>query len=130
LLTARALRRGVHRSTTELEAAISDCIAVTNADPKPFRTISSPPSNASVSELPLNQLCLELQNQDTSIEQHGRHRLRAVGAYLSSESPKQTQKPRLLRQSGWRSVKIRLLGEYYFFLLNHYSTDEVVVGLA
>jgi transposase len=37
LLTARALRRGVHRSTAELEAAIHDYIAVTNADPKPFR---------------------------------------------------------------------------------------------
>jgi len=37
LLTARALRRGVHRSTAELEAAIHDYITVTNADPKPFR---------------------------------------------------------------------------------------------
>lgn len=37
LLTARALRRGVDRSTAELEAAIHHYIAVTNAAPKPFR---------------------------------------------------------------------------------------------
>src|SRR5262245_55163151 len=62
LLTARALRRGVHRSTAELEAAIHDYIAVTNADPNHSAgpnppTISSPPSSASVSEPPLTQLC-------------------------------------------------------------------------
>ena len=37
LLTERALRRGVFRSVTELEKAIADYIAATNADPKPFR---------------------------------------------------------------------------------------------
>ena len=37
LLTDRALRRGVHRSTAELEAAITTFIAARNADPKPFR---------------------------------------------------------------------------------------------
>jgi hypothetical protein len=37
LLTARALRGGVHRSTAELEPAIHDYIAVTNATPKPFQ---------------------------------------------------------------------------------------------
>lgn len=35
-LTERQLKRGVHRSTTELEAAISDYIARTNDAPKPF----------------------------------------------------------------------------------------------
>lgn len=35
-LTDKQLRRGVHRSTTELEDAIDDYIAIHNADPKPF----------------------------------------------------------------------------------------------
>jgi transposase len=37
LLTDKALRRGVHRSTAELEASIEAFIAATNADPRPFR---------------------------------------------------------------------------------------------
>ena len=36
LLTERQLRRGVHRSTRELEQAIKEFLAVHNADPKPF----------------------------------------------------------------------------------------------
>jgi transposase len=36
LLTQRQLRRGVHRSTLALEAAIESYIAVTNDQPKPF----------------------------------------------------------------------------------------------
>ena len=36
LLTERQLRRGVHRSTRELEQAIKEFVAVHNADPKPF----------------------------------------------------------------------------------------------
>jgi transposase len=36
LLTEKQIRRGVHRSTLALEAAIRQYIAVTNADPKPF----------------------------------------------------------------------------------------------
>lgn len=35
-LTERQLRRGVHRSTADLEAAITHYIAATNANPKPF----------------------------------------------------------------------------------------------
>ena len=41
LLTDRVLRRGVHRSTAELEAGIEAYIAATNADPKPFRWTKS-----------------------------------------------------------------------------------------
>ena len=41
LLTDKALRRGVHRSTAELEAGIEAYIAATNADPKPFRWTKS-----------------------------------------------------------------------------------------
>jgi transposase/transcriptional regulator with XRE-family HTH domain len=37
LLTERQIRRGAHRSTAELEAAIAGFIAARNADPKPFR---------------------------------------------------------------------------------------------
>lgn len=36
LLTERQLRRGVHRSTNELEAAIMRYVDVTNREPKPF----------------------------------------------------------------------------------------------
>lgn len=36
LLTERAIKRGVHRSTSELEAAIREFIAHHNEDPKPF----------------------------------------------------------------------------------------------
>ena len=36
LLTQRALKQGVHRSTKELESAIREYIEVTNDDPKPF----------------------------------------------------------------------------------------------
>lgn len=36
LLTERQLRRGVHRSTRELEQAIKEFLAVHNTDPKPF----------------------------------------------------------------------------------------------
>jgi transposase len=41
LLTDKALRRGVHRSTAELEAAIHTYIDLANADPKPFRWTKS-----------------------------------------------------------------------------------------
>lgn len=37
LLTEKQLRRGIHRSTKDLEAAILDYIDTVNADPKPFR---------------------------------------------------------------------------------------------
>ena len=35
-LTEKQIRRGVHRSTAELERAIEDYIQLSNADPKPF----------------------------------------------------------------------------------------------
>jgi hypothetical protein len=35
-LTEKQIRRGVHRSTAELEAAISTYIETVNVDPKPF----------------------------------------------------------------------------------------------
>ncbi len=37
LLTDQQIRRGAHRSTKQLEAAITDYIDARNADPKPFR---------------------------------------------------------------------------------------------
>jgi hypothetical protein len=36
-LTEKQIRRGVHRSTRALEAAITEYIAVTNEQPRPFR---------------------------------------------------------------------------------------------
>ena len=41
LLTDNQIRRGVHRSTAELETAIGAYIEAHNADPKPFRWIKS-----------------------------------------------------------------------------------------
>ncbi len=41
LLTERQIRRGVHRSVAELQAAIQDYIDHHNADPKPFRWTKS-----------------------------------------------------------------------------------------
>ncbi len=41
LLTDKLLRRGVHRSTQDLEAAILGYIETVNADPKPFRWTKS-----------------------------------------------------------------------------------------
>jgi transposase len=41
LLTERQLRRGTHRSTTELEAAIRAYLRVNNRSPKPFRWTKS-----------------------------------------------------------------------------------------
>ncbi len=41
LLTEKQLRRGVHRSTKDLEAAILGYIDTVNADPKPFRWTKS-----------------------------------------------------------------------------------------
>jgi transposase len=41
LLTERALRRGIHRSVTELERDIHAFIAATNADPRPFRWVKT-----------------------------------------------------------------------------------------
>jgi hypothetical protein len=36
ILTQKPLGRGVHRSTRALEAAITECISVSNECPKPF----------------------------------------------------------------------------------------------
>jgi transposase len=41
LLTEQQIRRGTHRSTQELESAITSYIEVRNADPKPFRWTKS-----------------------------------------------------------------------------------------
>ena len=41
LLTEKQLRRGVHRSTRELEHAIRHYIDTVNADPQPFRWTKS-----------------------------------------------------------------------------------------
>jgi transposase len=40
-ITERKIRRGIHRSTTELETAIRDYIEDVNADPKPFKWTKS-----------------------------------------------------------------------------------------
>jgi hypothetical protein len=40
-LTEKQIRRGVHRSTRQLEAAIKDYIKTVNADPRPFKWTKS-----------------------------------------------------------------------------------------
>jgi transposase len=67
LLTDKALRRGVHRSTAELEDAIAAYIAATNAEPKPFRwTKSADDILASI-----NRFCLRtLETAKTSESGH------------------------------------------------------------
>ena len=41
-LTEKQIRRGSHRSTSELEKAINDYLAVYNEEPKPFIWTKSP----------------------------------------------------------------------------------------
>ena len=41
MLTDQQIRRGVHRSTKDLEAAITAYIDARNAEPKPFRWTKS-----------------------------------------------------------------------------------------
>jgi DDE superfamily endonuclease len=41
ILTDKQIRRGVHRSVAELEAAIAACRDHHNAEPKPFRWVKS-----------------------------------------------------------------------------------------
>jgi transposase len=56
-ITEKQIRRGVHRSTTELETAIRTYIAAVNADPKPFRwTKSADDILAAVKRFCLNTL--------------------------------------------------------------------------
>ena len=75
LLTDKQIRRGVHRSTKELERTILDYIDTTNQNPKPFKwtksaMTSSAPSSASASEqsksLNSRRKSCELRNRDTS----------------------------------------------------------------
>ena len=40
-LTEKQIRRGIHRSTEELEAAITTFISMTNQDPKPFKSVKT-----------------------------------------------------------------------------------------
>src|SRR4029077_11436287 len=75
-LTDKQIRRGAHRSTAELEAAIVTYIDAVNADPKPFRwTKSATDILAAIERFCLATLkaadhrlkSSELQNQDTSV---------------------------------------------------------------
>jgi hypothetical protein len=74
-VTEKQIRRGVHRSTAELETAIRAYLDAVNADPKPFRwtnppTTFSPPSSVSVSKPSTSPQpkpkSHKTQNQDTS----------------------------------------------------------------
>ena len=64
LLTERQIKRGAHRSTAALEAAIEHYIEAHNRDPKPFRWTKSadnipPPSNATANALSASMLKLD-----------------------------------------------------------------------
>jgi hypothetical protein len=65
-ITEKQTRRGVHRSTGELETAIRACL---NADPKPFRwTKSADDILAAVNRFCLNTL--EIASVQTEIERN------------------------------------------------------------
>jgi transposase len=68
-LSEQQLRRGVHRSTRELEAAIEAHIASVNADPKPFRWSKS----ADDILASIKRFCLR------TLETHGLHRTSESG---------------------------------------------------
>ena len=61
LLTEKQLRRGVHRSTKELEKAIRNYIQQHNNDPKPFIWHKA----QIISSIPSPDFAKELQTQDT-----------------------------------------------------------------
>lgn len=68
LLSEKQLRRGVHRSTQELETAILDYIDTVNADPKPFRwTKSADDILATIKRFCLGTLAIA-QNQAKILE--------------------------------------------------------------
>jgi transposase len=73
LLSEQQIKRGVHRSTAELEAAINTYIKTRNTDPKPFRwTKSADDILASIDRFCRRTISVheiaawKLQNQDTS----------------------------------------------------------------
>jgi transposase len=71
LLTDKALRRGIHRSTAELEASIEAYIDATNAEPKPFRwTKSADDILAAVERFCLRTLAVDQVLQGTSRSGH------------------------------------------------------------
>ncbi len=73
LLTEKQLRRGVHRSTKDLEAAILDYIDTVNADPKPLRwTKSADDILATIERFCLTTLkTAEIQNQISETSESG-----------------------------------------------------------
>jgi transposase len=71
LLTDKALRRAIHRSTAELEASIRAYIDATNAEPKPFRwTKSADDILAAVERFCLRTLAVDQALQETSRSGH------------------------------------------------------------
>jgi transposase len=78
-LTAKQLRRGVHRSTRELEAAIARYIDITNERPKPFAYGRRPPTTSSRASL---DFVIESLTQDTRRTTHDHRALFCLGAVL------------------------------------------------
>jgi transposase len=71
LLTDKALRRGIHRSTAELEASIQAYIDATNAEPRPFRwTKSADDILAAVERFCLRTLAADQALKETSRSGH------------------------------------------------------------
>lgn len=73
LLTDKQIRRGVHRSVAELEAAITAYIEATNTDPKPFRwTRSADDILASIKRFCLQTIeTAQIQNQINATSESG-----------------------------------------------------------
>ena len=75
LLSEQQIKRGVHRTTAELEAAINTYIKIRNADPKPFRwTKSADDILASIEVSAAKQSALTKQL-------HRNFRIRTLGSF-------------------------------------------------
>lgn len=76
LLTEKQLRRGVHRSTGELEAAIHAYIRTIDADPKPFRWTKSPDDILAT----IKRFCLRTLDRPNPKQDRSHFEIRTLGS--------------------------------------------------
>jgi transposase len=73
-ITEKQIRRGVHRSTEDLETAIRACLDAVNADPKPFRwTKSTDDILAAIKRFCLKTLELASAQAEIATNSESRH---------------------------------------------------------
>ncbi len=98
LLSEQQIKRGVHRSTAELEAAINTYIKTRNADPKPFRwTKSADDILASI-----ERFCRRTISAHET-ELHRNFRIRTLGPFWDSTSG---------YAAAWRQLQVQLAAKY------------------